>query len=187
MKKQTITLFFLLASVQFFYAQSVRIGPKIGLNVATLTGNVNTEVRSLAALQAGGVVEVELMDWFSIQPELLFSVKGFRINEVRGVNNYVDLPIMAKFYPVDGLYGEIGPQLGFLISANEKNTADRVTVTQDYKTVDIGLGFGAGYVLRDIGLGFGLRYNAGLTNVLRSNSRIRNGVFQVAVTWTFEL
>ena len=181
----TLSSFFLLSIP--VCSQTVRIGPKVGLNIANYTGNVNNEARSLAGLHAGGLVEVEIMEWFSVQPELLYSVKGIRLAEVSIVNNYVSLPIMAKFYPIDGLYGEIGPQMGFLISANQKNQANKINTTQDYKTVDMGLSFGAGYVLRDLGLGFGLRYYAGLSNIFRDNSRIKNGVFQIAATWTFEL
>jgi len=187
MKRILLTFLTLTFFITVSTAQSVRIGPKVGLNIANFTGNVNTEARSLAGLQAGGVVEIELMDWFSVQPEVLYSVKGIQLGEVRLVNNYVDLPIMAKFYPVDGLYGEIGPQIGFLFSANEKDTANKISTIQSYKTVDMGLAFGAGYVLRDIGLGFGIRYSAGFSNIFKNNSRIKNGVFQIAATWTFEL
>jgi len=187
MKKIICIAVILLISSHDFYAQTVRIGPKIGLNVASLTGNVNSEVRSLAGLHAGGIVEIEFLDWFSLQPELLFSVQGFRINEVTGVNNYISLPIMGRFFPIEGLYAEIGPQMNFLISASERDQANKVKSTQEYKTVDMGLGFGAGYVLQDIGLGFGIRYYAGLSNVFKSNSRIKNGVFQISATWSFEL
>lgn len=187
MKRSLITLIFLLTLSLSLNAQTVRIGPKIGLNVAKYTGDVNTEARSLAGLQAGGIVEIEIMDWFSVQPEVLYSVKGLTIGDVKRVDNYVDLPIMAKFYPIDGLYGEFGPQIGFLIAANAKNATQKVSTSQDYKTVDMGLGFGAGYVIRDLGLGFGLRYSAGLTNIFKDNSRIKNGVFQISASWAFEL
>ncbi|MEM6893207.1 MAG: porin family protein [Bacteroidota bacterium] len=187
MKRLLFTLTITFFAFYIGSSQIVRIGPKLGLNIANYTGNVNNEARSLAGLLAGGVVEIEIMDWFSVQPELLFSVQGIRLGDTSIVNNYVNLPIMAKFYPIDGLYGEIGPQLGFLISASQKNQADRITTTQDYKTVDIGLSFGGGYVLKDVGLGFGIRYYAGLSNIFVDNSRIKNGVFQLSATWTFEL
>ncbi|MDT0622274.1 porin family protein [Croceitalea vernalis] len=187
MKKSIFVFVFLLFSFHFFYAQTVRIGPKIGLNIADLSGNVNSDVRSLAGLHVGGIVEVEVMDWFSIQPELLYSVHGYRLGETTGTNNYISLPIMARFFPIEGLYGEVGPQLGFLIAANEKNQTNKVSVTQSYKTVDMGLSFGAGYILRDLGLGFGIRYYAGLSTVFTDNTRIKNGVFQLSATWAFVL
>lgn len=187
MKNPLITSLLVLFIFGSAQSQTVRIGPKIGLNIANLTGNTNPELRSLAGLHAGGIVEIELMDWFSIQPEVLYSVRGTRLGESSLLFNYVSLPIMARFFPIDGLYGEVGPQLGFLISAVEKDQANRINTTQEYKTVDMGLGFGAGYVLRDIGLGFGIRYYAGLSTITKSNSRIKNGVFQLSASWAFDL
>ncbi len=187
MKRLLLTFSFILFALYTSNSQTIKIGPKLGLNIANYTGNVTTEARSLAGLLVGGVVEVEIMDWFSVQPELLYSVQGIRLGDVSIVNNYINLPIMAKFNPIDGLYGEVGPQIGFLISASQKNQADRITTTQDYKTVDFGLGFGAGYTIQDLGLGFGIRYNAGLSNIFKDNSRIKNGVFQISATWAFEL
>jgi hypothetical protein len=168
-------------------AQTVSAGPKVGLNLATFTGNVNTNVRGLAGLQAGGVVEVELSDTFSIQPELLFSVQGITIGDARLVNNYLALPIMARFYPIDFLYIEAGPQMGFLLSANEKDRANTIRTTQDYKTVDMGLSFGAGTKIRDLGLGFGIRYYAGLSKIFRTNTLIKNGVFQIFAEYKFDM
>lgn len=159
----------------------------MGLNLANYTGNVNQNLRGLAGLQAGGVVEIELLDMLSIQPELLFSVQGATLGDTRLVNNYISLPIMARFYPIEALYIEAGPQIGFLLSANEKNQANRLKVTQNYKTVDMGLSFGAGTRIRDLGLGFGLRYYVGLSNIFVSNARIKNGVFQLFVEYKFDI
>lgn len=169
-------------------AQTVSIGPKVGLNLANYSGAVTND-RSLAALHVGGIVEIQLIDLVSIQPELLFSVQGASFENVKDVYNYVNLPIMGKIYPIEGLYGEIGPQIGFLLSANEKaiGNGEKAPFTQQIKTVDFGIGFGAGYKLPELGLSFGLRYNAGLSNFPKNNSRIKHGVFQIYTSWAFEL
>ena len=186
--KNSLTLFVLLLFTSaMLCAQTVRIGPKVGLNLANYTGNVSSEVRGLAALQAGGVAEIEIIDMLTIQPELLFSVQGVTVGDTKLVNNYISLPIMGRFYPVDFLYIEAGPQLGFLISANEKTRADKISISQNYKTVDIGLSFGAGTRITDLGLGFGIRYYAGLSNIFVNNSRIKNGVFQIFAEYKFDL
>ncbi len=189
MKKLIIVGFLALTSLYSgsLKAQSIYIGPKVGLNLANFTGNVNSSLRGLAALHVGGVAEIEIVDMFSIQPELLYSVKGAILDDTKLVNSYLSLPVMGKFYPIDMLYIEAGPQIGFLISANEKSNANNIKTTDSYKTVDLGLGFGAGVNLRDIGLSLGLRYNAGLSNIFIDNSRIKNGVFQISAAYTFEL
>jgi hypothetical protein len=185
--KNSLTPFVLLLFINSMLCAQVRIGPKVGLNLANYTGNVSSDVRGLAALQAGGVAEIEIIDMLSIQPELLFSVQGVTVGETKLVNSYISLPIMGRFYPVDFLYIETGPQLGFLIAANEKNRANKVRVSQNYKTVDIGLSFGVGTKITDLGLGFGIRYYAGLSNIFIDNARIKNGVFQIFAEYKFDL
>lgn len=186
--KNSLTPFVLLLFLSsMLSAQTVRIGPKLGLNLANYTGNVSSDVRGLAALQAGGVAEIEIIEMLSIQPELLFSVQGVTVGETKLVNSYISLPIMGRFYPVEFLYIEAGPQLGFLIAANEKNRASKVSVSQNYKTVDIGLSFGVGTRITDLGLGFGIRYYAGLSNIFVDNARIKNGVFQIFAEYKFDL
>lgn len=187
MKRLLLTLLAIPLFCTLMNAQTLRIGPKLGLNLANYTGNVNSDVRGLAGLHAGGFFEIQLLDILSVQPELFYSVQGVTIDDTKLVNNYISLPIMGKFYPIEGLHIEAGPQLGFLISASEKNRADKVTITQEYKTVDMGLSFGAGYRIPDLDLGFGIRYFAGLSNIFQSNSRIKNGVFQLYTFWAFEL
>lgn len=188
MKNLFQTLIAVMLTTLSTSAQTVSIGPKIGLNLANYSGAVTND-RSLAGIQAGGIVEIQLIDLVSIQPELLFSIQGASFENVKDVYNYVNLPIMGKIYPIEGLYGEVGPQIGFLLSANEKSidNTNRAQFTQQIKTVDFGLNFGAGYKLPDLGLAFGLRYSAGLSNFPKNNSRIKHGVFQLYTSWAFEL
>lgn len=186
MKNLLMPLVVLLLISSMATAQ-VSIGPKLGLNLANFTGNVSSDVRGLAALQLGGVAEIELIDMLSLQPELLFSVQGITVGNTKLVTSNIVMPVMARFYPIDFIYIEAGPQIGFLIAANEKDQANRINVSDSFKTVDMGLSFGAGTKLSDLGLGFGIRYYAGLSNIFVSNSRIKNGVFQLFAEYKFDL
>lgn len=189
MKKVYLITTFLLLGIQLGSSQTLRVGPKLGLNLANLNGPSITTDRSLAGLNVGGFCEVQLIDLVSVQPELSYSVQGASFADANEVYNYLVLPIMGKIYPIEGLYGEFGPQVGFLISGNAKSrtTNERVSRTEVLKTVDFGIGFGAGYRIPDIGLGFGIRYNAGLSNIFTDNSRVKNGVFQIYSFWAFDL
>lgn len=189
MKNPIITILLLLLTVQLSHSQ-IRIGPKLGVNLANYTGSLVTTDRTLAGIQVGGLVEIQIIDLLSIQPELLYSVKGANFDTGKEVYNYVDVPIMAKIHPIEGLYGELGPQVGVLLSAvgkaNDANIANS-TFTQQIKTVDFALAFGAGYRIPDLGLGFGVRYAAGLSNFPKNNNRVKHGVFQLYTTWSFDL
>lgn len=168
------------------YAQTTDFGVKGGLSIPSLTGDVNDNVKSRVAFHAGLFAEVSFSDMFSIQPELLYSSQGYKFVDDKGINDYLNVPIMGKFYPIEGFHIEMGPQFGFLLSAKEKGKSRTQDVKEGYKTFDFGLNFGTGYKLTDYNLLFGVRYNLGLTNVLKDNSsKIKNGVFQISVGYLF--
>ena len=103
---------------------------------------------------------------------------------------------MAKYYVTEGLSLEAGPQIGFLVKAeNEidftssndlvKNSSTTVDSKDSFKSVDFGFNIGAGYKLES-GLNFALRYNLGLSNIAdNEGSTWKNRVFQLSAGYTF--
>src|SRR5690606_20595756 len=95
----------------------------------------NSEMKT--GFHVGAVAEIKFNDKFSIQPELLYSAQGtkFPINnsEVKFNIDYINIPIMAKYYIVDGFSVEAGPQVGFLTKAELEGTFDNLTGTTDIK------------------------------------------------------
>lgn len=192
-------------------AQDVTFGAKAGLNFATLD-ITDSNIDGRTSFHLGITAEFEMSDTFSIQSELLYSAQGATedAGETIGTTvynddykfklNYLQIPVMAKFYVSEDLSLEVGPQIGFLLSAdveNDYSTIDNGTVLDsgsteiDYKdfmkSVDFGLNFGLGYKL-DSGLNFGLRYNLGLNDVYDvdgSNVEIKNRVLQLSVGYNF--
>ena len=192
-------------------AQDVTFGAKAGLNFASLD-ITDSNIDGRTSFHLGITAEFEMSDTFSIQSELLYSAQGATedAGETIGTTvynddykfklNYLQIPVMAKFYVSEGLSLEVGPQIGFLLSAdveNDYSTIDNGTVLDsgsieiDYKdfmkSVDFGLNFGLGYKL-DSGLNFGLRYNLGLNDVYDvdgSNAEIKNRVLQLSVGYNF--
>ncbi|MCH2194346.1 MAG: PorT family protein [Kordia sp.] len=71
---------------------------------------------------------------------------------------------MAKYYVLKGLSIELGPQIGFLLSAEQENEVQNIDVKDRLKSIDFEVNFGIAYKFSN-GLSFGLRYNAGLTNI----------------------
>ncbi|PSG88573.1 porin family protein [Aurantibacter aestuarii] len=200
---------------------NVSFGIKAGLNLADLSGEDIAESSSKLGFHIGGVAEIMISDKFSIQPELIFSQQGtestekesgtfeggsFSIEEETILKlNYLNLPVLAKFYVVDGFSLEAGPQVGFLLSADleydyrETVTFDgetitdtesaKATVKNEFKGIDFGLGFGANFKL-NMGLNFGLRYNLGLTSIAEDDEDgeafdVKNNVLQFSVGYSF--
>ncbi|HZW76960.1 MAG TPA: porin family protein [Flavobacteriaceae bacterium] len=115
--------------------------------------------------------------------------------------NYINIPIMAKYYVAEGFSLVAGPQLGFLMSAKadadvsvkgniggmtiEESSSETVDIKDQFSGFDLSFGVGAAYRL-DMGVFFGARYNLGLTNISKENDESsKNGVIQVSVGYSF--
>ncbi|TCN52467.1 PorT family protein [Flavobacterium circumlabens] len=164
-------------------AQKIKFGAKGGLNFASVSGDNTEGIDVVTSFNFGVLSEIPVSDKFSFQPELMYSGQGYSFNDNTIALNYLNIPLMGKYYLTKGLSLEAGPQIGFLLSA--KN--DKTDVKDSFNTFDFGVNFGLGYKL-DNGLNFGARYNLGLTdinNLDNSSSKNKNGVFQLSVGYFF--
>jgi len=153
-------------------AQDINFGAKAGVNFASITGDdISEYLDGKTSFHVGVVAEIVISEKFSFQPELLYSAQGATLSEFDidvDLNlDYLNLPLMAKFYVAEGFSLEAGPQVGFLLSAKMKASGGGESAEEDIKDVvkgiDFGVNFGIGYKL-DSGLNFGARYNLGLSN-----------------------
>jgi opacity protein-like surface antigen len=164
MKKIILSMIAVLA-FGFTNAQETRFGIKGGLNLTSFAGGNYYDAKSLVGFQIGGFAEIKVIEKLAIQPELLFSTQGANL-EYRNEGdydaklNYINVPVLAKFYVTKEFTVEAGPQIGFLVSAKE----DGHNAKDFYKSTDFGFNFGAGYNFTD-NLSVGLRYTVGLSNV----------------------
>lgn len=208
MKKLVFIVAIALFSTSAVLAQEVRIGFKGGVNLATLGGDVeNADHRT--AFHLGGLVEIPLSERFSVQPEILYSAQGAEYEEAGSFGgvpydytataklDYIQVPVMAKVYLIDGLALEAGPQVAFLVSDKYEydgnvgpfgDSGEGDLDDNDLSSVDVSLGAGASYRL-PMGLFFGARYNFGLGNVNdaadKDDYKVHNNVFQVSVGYSF--
>jgi hypothetical protein len=137
----------------FANAQGVKFGVKGGLNNTNWTKDADTDAKT--SFYIGGLVDLSVSEKFHIQPELLYSNEG--ADDDLGVS-YLRVPVMAKYYVAEGFSLQAGPEVAFKIGT-EEDEVDEFT-----KSIDFGLGFGAGYELTN-GLFFDARYNLGLSNI----------------------
>ncbi|MFD2939885.1 porin family protein [Flavobacterium notoginsengisoli] len=165
-----------------------RFGIKGGVNFPNSSGDFY-ENETLIGYQVGIFSEIKTDEKFGIQPEILYSTHGVKNKFVKdGIAydndvklSYLNLPILAKYFITQGLSVQAGPQIGFLMHAEENN----LNITDHVKTIDFGLNFGIGYnFLQDCSVD--LRYNLGLSNALDFhvgdvNYKIKNNVFSLAV------
>ena len=173
-------------------AQEVTFGAKAGLNLASISGDETSGLDSRTAFHVGAVAEIAISDQFSVQPELMYSAQGFK-ESFDGVDidfnvDYINLPIMAKYYVAEGFSLEAGPQVGFLMSAKAKADGEEEDLKDFVKGIDFGANVGVGYKMES-GLNFGARYNLGLSNVNDGEGsddfKNQNSVIQVSVGYFF--
>ncbi|WP_196889304.1 porin family protein [Aureivirga sp. CE67] len=209
MKNLIVTILLLVGNVGLVSAQDISFGVKGGVNFSNLVGSDIYGGDSKTGWTAGVVLELELSDKFSIQPELLYSAQGAKSNFSFPNDNdpnirdryhadikldYINLPIYAKYYLVEGLSIDAGPQFAFLVdnSIEIKKTVPLLpdpvtTVTKtdlsNKKAFGIDGSVGFGYKAPE-GIFIHGRYNFGLIEV-ESNENAKNSVFQVSIGYEF--
>ena len=169
-------------------AQDIKFGAKAGVNFATLQPELTD---SRTSFHLGGMAEIMLSDVFSIQPELLYSAQGAKDqndtdnNEIFKVD-YIIVPVMAKYFVLDGLSIEAGPQLGFLLSAEQEDNGETDDLKDITKSTDIGFAIGASYKFEN-GLNLGARYYLGsdVNDISEDPEEFKNRVFQISIGYFF--
>lgn len=218
---KTITMSIIaMCSVVFMNAQTtqpsgskITFGIKAGGNVSNLTGTTVTNNEAKVGAYGGVFVEIPITEKLSVQPEAMFSMEGARwedlyVNIPIGYNtvdknkanlNYVNIPIMAKYYFSGGFYVEIGPQFGVLVSAKVENENQQTliappnTVIVNTTTIDIksslsglnfGAGIGTGYQFQN-GFNVNARYIIGISDIdTASSTDLRTSNFSLGIGYT---
>ena len=183
MKKLLFCFAIAVLGIANLNAQDIEFGVKGGLNFSSINGDGIPESGLTTGFHFGVMAEINVFDKFSFQPELLYSDQGYATDKNTIVFNYINVPLMAKYYVTERFSFEAGPQIGFLISAKNED----IDIKNQLKSIDYGLNFGIGYKL-DNGLNFGVRYNFGLSNVndvSGSSDKFQNRVVQASIGYFF--
>lgn len=159
--------------------ESLAYGVKAGLNMASITGDYDG--KAIAGANFGGFLTLNVADKFYVQPELLFSMQGVSYDQSLSIpgfttvsyntkikTNFINIPVMARYFVADKFSLEAGPQLGILLSS--KATADDTTkdIKSTTKGIDFTLNFGAGYDVTE-NIAIGARFGLGLTEFSKDN------------------
>lgn len=175
----------------------IDLGVKGGLNFPTLSGDsrqlMGDQTKFRTDFYVGGYANYKITDQISFQPELLYSKQGAGIkttdnSNTKIVTHNINIPLMGRYEIMEGLNVEFGPQLGFLVSAKEKkefnNIKSKEPITDNYKTFDFGLNFGAGYKVTDE-LEINARFTKGLTDINHdpASKSTTNTYFSIGVAY----
>ena len=176
-------LFYLIILIGFnLGAQEHPIGIKFGGNISSLTGDGTDNVSSKTNFHVGFFMEINAAKDFKIQPELLFSVYGFKLDgedDTYNIRlNYVILPVMAKYFVSETFSLDAGPQVGLLVTA-KNGTGSLADVKSDFYDRDFGINVGASLAISEK-VSASARYYFGLTDVTAADTKNFNRAFQIA-------
>lgn len=224
-KTLTFSLLVLLLFGGSASAAKVGLDVKAGLNLSKFIGKdadifefeeeEGVKHPFLPAFSGGLGLRIQIVDMFTIQPELLLSTKGTKYSMEEGdfsgsfslKSMYLEIPVLLKFnIPAsETIYPSIyaAPALGILTSAKavekyddgEDSDEESEDIKDEFKAVDFGLAFGA-----DLGIKVGpgkilldVRYTLGLTSIWEVPNGfegdvpdIRNGAISVFAGYGFD-
>jgi hypothetical protein len=200
-----------VATEDFFFSL------KLGGNLSNLSGIDNT--KSALGLNFGLMVNMKLSDKIFLVPEFMpLSPKGAKnipfpstgdasldqlvlpTTSTATELNYIDIPVVVKYYVTKDLGIEAGPQISILTGATDifrgkiKEDDDLVfesDIKSRLNTIDVGVVAGMTYSLWNERGGKGLyihvRYAFGLMDIVKDNpgDAVKNSTFQFAVSFPF--
>ncbi len=192
--KKIVLLVVALFSFSLAQAQ-VKLGIKGGINYSNVAGNLRDEVNYDNKIGFLGGITANLPlagdGFLSLQPELLYSQKGYQyLDQEMNINgakyslkgkrnfNYLDLPVLLKVN-AGGLFFEAGPQASYLLGIRDNTELENEGTGNDTKTwgkiekdnlAELEIGYVAGLGFQaPMGVGIGLRYNGSISHLAKSD------------------
>ncbi|MCC4213247.1 porin family protein [Leeuwenhoekiella parthenopeia] len=200
MKKLVLMAGLIALGTTATFAQSAyRFGVKAGLNVSNITGSDSRDQDTRLSFNGGLVAELPISEKFSFQPEVIYSAQGSTIAAIDEDNfldidenieyqlDYIQVPLLAKIYLVDGLSLQAGPSINFLVNEEVdyqpvSNGGD-VNIVDGANTFELGTAAGLEYQF-DSGFFIQGRYTRGFTRIY-DNVNAYNYAVQAGVGYVF--
>lgn len=161
--------------------EPVKTGVKGGININTVRYRHSDPNSATLGFNIGLLTRIQIVEGIYLQPEFLFSQKGYR-SPVVGANgavnsrmNYINLPILATFEVGKNFFLYTGPEFGYLVKASNKQDNSSFNMTDYYNKFDWGLDAGAAYQFAG-NLGVELRYFYGFRGLVKGITTDENGV-----------
>lgn len=177
----------------------VQFGGKVGFDLTNFWGS-DVEHGMKPSYQVGLLMEYKMSPKFAIAPEVVFASQGgkfkaldlnlFGLDIEKNVTfntNYINVPVMLKYYVTPAFSIDLGPQVGFNVYSKYsiEDVDKAIDVKDNTKTVDFGVGLGGTYNLSENAF-VQARYTMGMTKVFDGDyNKEKNGNIQVAFGMKF--
>ncbi len=171
--------------------KKVNPGIRVGANYSTLS---NTNLDSKTSLYIGGFLNIQLSNFYALQPELFYSNQGAdsRFYEDESVNiDYISIGLTNKFYVMNDarFHFLIGVSIDFNLEYSFIHLANNGWDSDTF-FLDVAFYGGLGYQF-DFGLALEARYKHGTIGVFtdeffdENNTRM-NSLFQFGMAYKFD-
>ena len=129
--------------------EKLQLGAKIGTNYSNVYNSKGQDFKAdpKLGLAAGAFVIIPIGKYIGVQPEVLYSQKGFKGSGVvigesykfTRTTSYIDIPLMFALKPVEYITILAGPQYSYLIKQKDVFTSSvsSFNVEQQFKTDNI--------------------------------------------------
>ena len=183
--------------------QELKVGIKAGMNYSNVYSEKGQDFVADGKVGfAGGVfVSIPLTDLIGIQPELMYSEKGFKSQgKILGVPyegkttlTYLDLPIHLQIKPTENISILAGPQFSYLMSSKTKYDLGGMSSSQQQDLDDnnnratLGLSAGIDFTVESFLISARGSWDLSKVNKDNSTSDInyKNQLFQVTLGYRF--
>ena len=121
------------------HRSNLYFGVKLGANYSNIydTQGENFVADAKYGFAIGGFVSIPIIPIIGVQPELLFSQKGYKSTgtflgnsySMTRTTDYLDVPIYLVFKPVENVSILFGPQYSYLLKQSDDFTGGSITAT----------------------------------------------------------
>lgn len=138
-----------MAQEETDFREDLRLGVKAGLNYSNVydSRTADFEADSKFGFVGGAFMSIPMGKYFGLQPEILFSQKGFKGTgslfgseyKFTRTTSYIDLPLQLAFKPSEFITLLAGPQYSYLLSQKDvfSNSSVSFSQEQEFKDQDV--------------------------------------------------
>lgn len=174
-----VTALSIFISTSLFAQDKIRIGASIGAVISNVSGNDADNTNSRTGFRFGGLVDIPITEKLAVQPEVAFSIQGWKVDGFEVKNNYVVIEAKVDYEFVDGLSLQVGPLLGI----NIYNDFDGEQDIPGFASTNVGALIGIQYEF-PFSLFLNAQYDRGFTKLV-DKFDIKNNNISLSIGYFF--
>lgn len=177
--------------------EELKVGIKAGINYSNVYSESGDDYVADGKVGfAGGVfVSIPLSQLIGIQPELLYSQKGFKTEgtffDGKVTSNHLDLPVHLQIKPTENISLLVGPQLSYLLSTKYEidglSLVDEEDLEDENNRATFGISAGVDFTVQNFLISARGSWDLSKFNKDNSTSDInyKNQLFQITLGYRF--